>query len=84
MDVYEYRRLGKALCETEGSDHYKGGGVEPLDLMIAKNMYEDFCLGSIIKYADRFKETKNINDLKKIADYAHILCGIEHTKQNEV
>lgn len=75
--VYEAREKGRKYCETEGSDHYMLPGVEPLDLIISCGYVEGFCLGSIIKYAVRFGETGNPEDLKKIADYAHILCGVE-------
>ena len=81
MNVYEARHAGREYCcKTEGSDHYKEGGVEPLDLMIAKGLAEDFCIGNMSKYAFRFKKTRNLEDLKKVSDYAHILCGIELLK----
>jgi hypothetical protein len=73
--------LGTEYCNTEGSTHYKNGDIEPIDLYISKDIHEDFFLGSIIKYASRFKVTRNINDLKKIADYAHLLCGVEIDKK---
>lgn len=77
----EARSRGTDFCQTEGSEHYQAnkdeGNIEPMDLMIAKGLAEDFCLGSIIKYATRFKKTRNLNDLKKISDYAHIMAGIE-------
>jgi hypothetical protein len=83
-DIYKIRKLGKEYCQTEGSEHYKAvSAVEPIELIISKGMGEDFCLSSIIKYATRFKITKNLSDLKKIADYAHIMCGIELTKQSQ-
>ena len=75
-DVYYYRALGKKYCKTDGSEHYKGGDVEPLDLIIASGMAEGFMLASIIKYAHRFPTKQHLDDLKKIADYAHILCGV--------
>lgn len=78
MNVYKARHAGREYCcSTEGSDHYKEGGLEPLDLMIAKGIVEDFCIGNISKYAFRFKKTRNLEDLKKVSDYAHILCGVE-------
>lgn len=77
MDVYKARNIGRAYCcNTDGSEHYKGG-IEPLDLMISKGLAEDFCIGNISKYAFRFKKTRNPDDLKKVSDYAHILCGLE-------
>ena len=83
MNVYEARHLGRTYCcNTEGSEHYKEGGVEPIDLLIAKGFIEDFCIGNMIKYATRFKTTRNLVDLKKVSDYSHILCGVELDKTN--
>lgn len=77
------REIGKKYCQTEGSKHYKGKGLEPIDVLLTNSMAEDFCLGNIIKYAIRFKDKRNPDDLKKIADYAHILCGIELFKKEQ-
>lgn len=78
MNVYEARHAGREYCnDTEGSDHYKNGGIEPMDLFIAKGTHEDFCIDNIVKYAMRFKVTRNCKDLRKVSDYAHILCGVE-------
>lgn len=74
--VYEARRRGKEYCQTEGSDHYILPGVEAMDLIVSLGYAEHFCLASIIKYAARYGEGGNVEDLKKIADYAHILCGV--------
>ena len=71
------RKIGRDFCQTEGSMHYKEGGMEPLDLLMVKGLGEDFCIGNIVKYAIRFKDTRNLNDIKKVSDYAHILAGIE-------
>lgn len=79
--IYVIRALGREYCQTEGSQHYKEGGIEPLDLMMAKGVIEDFCIGNMIKYATRFKITRNLEDLKKVSDYAQILCGVELEKQ---
>lgn len=83
--VYEVRAIGRDYCQTEGSDHYKGKDIiEPIELMISQDMSEHFCLGSIIKYATRFKRTRNLGDLKKVSDYAHILTGVELIKRKEM
>jgi hypothetical protein len=84
VNVYQARRIGVKYCETEGSDHYKEGSLEPIDLMISKGIFEDFAVGNMIKYATRFKKTRNPDDLKKVADYAHMLCGVELVKQQHV
>jgi len=78
--LYDYRAIGKVYCNFEGSEHYRNTTLEPMDLIIDKGLSEDFCLGNIIKYAARFKRTQKLSDLQKIADYAHILCGV---KMNE-
>ena len=76
--VYYFRHLGQQFCKTEGSEHYKAEHeIEPIEVTIQHGLAEGFCLGNIVKYALRFKVTKNLNDLKKVADYAHILCGVK-------
>lgn len=83
IDVQYYRSLGIECCKTEGSDHYKKRGIEPIEYAIANGRFEDFAITSIIKYAERFKDTRSTDDLKKIADYAHILCGVEVHEKNK-
>lgn len=80
IDLDYYRNLGIEYCKTEGSDHYKKRNIEPLEYAIANDRHEDFAITNIIKYAERFKDTRNCDDLKKVADYAHILCGVEINK----
>ena len=81
--VYYYRDTGRKYCNTEGSEHYISKEIEPIDVAIVNNMFEDFALTNIVKYAIRFKDTRNPDDLKKVADYAHILCGVELTKEGD-
>jgi len=84
MNIYEIRKMGREFCQTEGSEHYKTvDKLEPIDLIIAKGLIEDFCLANIIKYASRFKATQNLDDLKKVSDYSHILCGCKIKQGNE-
>ena len=77
ISIYKIREKGIKLCETEGTEHYKNE-IEPVELTVALDYGEGFCIGNIIKYAARYKETHNLKDLKKIADYAHILAGANH------
>lgn len=73
MNTYEARHAGREYCkDTSASD--------PLDLMISIGAHEGFLIGSIIECAARFKATRNLDDLKKVSDYAHILCGVELSK----
>lgn len=81
--IYSIRAKGRTYCQTEGSAHYKDGDIEPLDLMLSKGIIEDFCIGNIVKYAIRFKKTRNLEDLKKVSDYAHILTGAELNKRGD-
>lgn len=59
--------------KDQGSDHYKTGGVEPVDLYRAGGMFEHFALCSIMKYAFRQRYGLNVRDLDKIIDYAQKL-----------
>lgn len=78
MNIYEIRKAGREYCQTEGSEHYKAvDKLEPMDLIIAKGLAEDFCLANIIKYASRFKQTQKLDDLRKASDYCQILCGVK-------
>ena len=64
-----------------GSDHYKTGDIEPIDLFKDGGMLLHFALGNIIKYAYRNRDPKNpvsLKDMEKIIHYAEILktaCG---------
>lgn len=74
--VSELREAGFEGCKIVSPQHYKNKNqIEPLDLIISLGMLEDFCLGNIIKYASRYKATKQQKDLQKIVDYAYILYG---------
>ena len=65
-----------------GSVHYKTGGTEPVDLYAAGNMFHDFALCSIIKYAFRSRREMNIDkellnkNLDKVIDYAQKLKAL--------
>lgn len=56
-----------------GSDHYKTGGVEPIDLYKAGGMFRHFALCCIIKYAFRNRDKVNERDMDKIIHYAKML-----------
>ena len=62
--------------KKQGSDHYKTGGIEPIDLYRAGGMLRSFALCSIMKYAFRNRndeEPISIKDMNKIIDYAQKL-----------
>ena len=65
--------------KQQGSEHYKTGGVEPVDLYRAGGMFRDFAICSIIKYAFRSREGVDVGiesfcaNMDKIIDYAEKL-----------
>ena len=75
VSVYTEDMLWEKAKEN-GSDHYKTGSVEPIDLYRAAAAFIPFALSSIIKYAFRLLtrwrtgEPMNPKDLDKIIDYA--------------
>jgi hypothetical protein len=66
----------------EGSEHYKMGGVEPIDLYEQGEMLQDFALCSIIKYAYRCRRSANrsaeliVKDMAKIRHYADMVIDL--------
>lgn len=69
-----WREKGREKLEIRGSEHY-GDEIQPVDLIANYGHLEGFCIGNIIKYASRFKNTRNPKDLSKIIDYTYILAG---------
>lgn len=70
----------------DGSDHYKTGGVEPIDLYLAGGMLRDKALADIIKYAFRNRRTSgrpfNPSDMAKIEHCAKLaLLAAEHEEE---
>ena len=74
MDTKSWDELKK-----EGSAHYRTGDVEPIDLYRSGDMFHDFALASIIKYAFRSRREENIDNgtfmknMDKIIHYARLL-----------
>jgi len=62
--------------KSRGSEHYKTGSVEPIDLMKAGGILHHFAIGSIIKYAFRNRDKINPADMDKIIHYAEMLKEI--------
>ena len=66
--------------KEKGSDHYKTGGVEPIDLLRSGGILRDFAVGNIIKYAFRNRsQTGNpisVSDMDKIIHYAEMLKAL--------
>jgi len=75
------------ILKEKGSEHYKTGGVEPLDLLESGGMLRDFAIASIIKYAFRNRrevgKAVNSKDMDKIIHYAEILKGLNERRPDE-
>lgn len=61
--------------KKKGSDHYKNGNIEPIDLYRSLGILRPFCIASIIKYAARNVSDNPVKnkDMEKIAHYTEIL-----------
>ena len=60
--------------------HYSKNKIETTEFVFDAEHGEGFCIGNIIKYAQRYgkKDGYNEKDLLKIIHYAIILLGSEH------
>jgi len=64
---------------TTYSKHYSMNKIQSTEFIFDSGHGDGFCLGNIIKYAQRFgkKDGRNTDDLLKILHYAIILLGVE-------
>lgn len=60
--------------------HYSMEKIQSTEFIVDAGHGEGFCIGNIIKYAQRYgkKNGKNDDDLLKIIHYAIILLGSEY------
>ena len=60
--------------------HYSKNKIQTTEFVFDSDHGEGFCIGNIIKYAQRYgkKDGYNEKDLLKIVHYAIILLGKEH------
>lgn len=68
------------------TQHYGSGSIQTTEVTFDTGHGESFCIGNILKYAQRFgkKEGKNEKDLYKIIHYAIMLLGeMEKDRQLE-
>ena len=63
--------------------HYSMNQIQATELIFDAGHGESFCLGNIIKYAQRYgkKDGKNKQDILKILHYAIMLLGEEIDKK---
>ena len=70
--------LRNHILSTYGQ-HYSMNKIQSTEFIFDAGHGEGFCIGNIIKYAQRYgkKEGRNKEDLLKILHYAIILLGSE-------
>jgi hypothetical protein len=67
------------------NQHYATTGKQTTEIVFEHGHGDGFCIGNIIKYAQRFgkKEGRNEQDLYKVIHYALILLGKMHEETLE-
>ena len=65
--------------------HYSMNKIQSTEFIFDAGHGEGFCLGNIIKYAQRYgkKDGRNEQDLLKILHYAIILLGVENENKKD-
>jgi hypothetical protein len=69
-------KINNYILQTYGA-HYSMNKIQSTEFIVDAGHGEGFCIGNIIKYAQRYgkKNGKNDADLLKIIHYAIILLG---------
>lgn len=75
----EVLKLVDSYIESTYGKHYSMNKIQSTEFIFDAGHGEGFCLGNVIKYAQRYgkKEGKNLDDLLKILHYTIILLGVE-------
>ena len=78
LDIKDY------IDETYSS-HYAQSQKQATEIIIDQGHGEGFCMGNILKYAQRYgkKEGKNKRDLLKVIHYAIIQLSQDHYKNDK-
>ena len=76
----EVLKFVKNYIDKTYEAHYAQGKIQATEVIFDAEHGEGFCLGNIIKYAQRYgkKDGLNETDLLKIIHYAIILYGMKH------
>lgn len=76
------RRL-KNYIDNTYNQHYAQAKTQTTEIVFENGHGEGFCIGNIIKYAQRFgkKDGRNEKDLYKVIHYAIILLGAMHEEE---
>ena len=82
----EYQNLIdlKDYVDSTYDSHYSKDKFQATEFIIDSGHGEGFCLGNILKYAQRYgkKEGKNRNDILKVLHYALIALHV-HDEENK-
>ena len=72
----------KSYIDKTYEQHYATGIIQSTEFVFDAEHGDGFCIGNIIKYAQRYgkKQGHNPADLMKIIHYALMLYGKKHTK----
>jgi hypothetical protein len=73
--------MTKAVDVQVGGDHYRKLAIQPMEY-IQKNRL-NFCEGSIVKYATRWRDKGGLQDLLKIKHCVDLLIEIEGLEEEE-
>jgi len=73
----------RTYIESTYDGHYSMNKIQSTEFIFDAGHGEGFCLGNIIKYAQRYgkKEGKNTADLLKILHYGIILLGVNYESE---
>lgn len=74
----------KNYVDSTYSEHYAQDKIQATEFIIDAGHGEGFCIGNVIKYAQRYgkKEGKNRKDLLKSAHYAIMALHIDSLNRN--
>ena len=73
----------KQYIDNTYKQHYAQAKTQTTEIVFENGHGEGFCIGNIIKYAQRFgkKNGRNDKDLYKVIHYAIILLGAMHEEE---
>ena len=84
FNEYENLISLRNYVDSTYDSHYSKDKFQATEFIIDSGHGEGFCLGNILKYAQRYgkKEGKNRNDILKVLHYALIALHV-HDEENE-
>ena len=84
FDEGKYIEEIKNAIDKTYESHYAQNKIQSTEFITDAGHGEGFCIGNIIKYAQRYgkKNGYNREDLKKIVHYAIIMMSIHDSRRN--